>query len=306
MRDTAENARGRWPGILAALGVDQKYLRNVHGPCPICGGKDRFRFDDQLNGKFICSQCGAGDGFTLLQKLNGWDFKKTADEVERVVGNIPIYRDKKPERTEDDKRAYMKKLWKESAPVSHGDPVWLYLERRCGDPAGVLQDIRFHPALKHSVDGGLHPAMLSMMGWDGARYSGIHRTYLTADGLKADVDPVRMSYGDVGPVRLRTPTGRLGIAEGIETAISAGKLFQIPTWAAISANGLEAFSPPGGTESLTIFGDNDASWTGQSAAYSLAKRLTIAGLVCHVEIPDKQGQDWNEFQQEMQILTAAK
>ena len=56
--DTANAARGRWPSILQALGVDPKFLRNEHGPCPHCGGKDRFRFDDRLNGSFFCSHCG--------------------------------------------------------------------------------------------------------------------------------------------------------------------------------------------------------------------------------------------------------
>ena len=42
-----DRARGRWPGILTALGVPAKALRNRHGPCPVCGGKDRFRFDDK-------------------------------------------------------------------------------------------------------------------------------------------------------------------------------------------------------------------------------------------------------------------
>ena len=65
------NANGRWKEILSALGVDPATLKNHHGPCPGCGGKDRFRFDN-LNGDgtFICSQGGlgetAGDGFELL------------------------------------------------------------------------------------------------------------------------------------------------------------------------------------------------------------------------------------------------
>ena len=35
---TVEAARGRWPGILQALGLDPKYLHNIDGPCPMCGG----------------------------------------------------------------------------------------------------------------------------------------------------------------------------------------------------------------------------------------------------------------------------
>ena len=44
---TRDMARGKWRGLLTQLGVDETYLKNEHGPCPICrDGKDRFRFDD--------------------------------------------------------------------------------------------------------------------------------------------------------------------------------------------------------------------------------------------------------------------
>jgi putative DNA primase/helicase len=43
----------------------------------MCGGKDRFRFDDKEgHGTWICTHCGAGDGFSLLMKVMGIDFKK--------------------------------------------------------------------------------------------------------------------------------------------------------------------------------------------------------------------------------------
>lgn len=290
--DTANAARGRWPGILQALGVDPKFLKNIHGPCPICGGSDRFRFDDNLNGSFYCNQCGAGDGITLLQKVHGWTAKKAMDEVDRIVGNIPIAAEAKPERTEADKRRYMAELWKGSRPVSEGDPVWKYLTRRCGDIQGVLDDIRFHPALRHSVDGTTHPAMLAMMGWDGKKFSGIHRTWLTEDGFKAPVDPVRMSFATSGPVRLGPVMECMGIAEGIETAICAGHRFGLPVWSGICANGIESFQPPQGASSILICGDNDENFVGQNAAFTLAKRLRREGFKVQVEIPDVVNTDW--------------
>lgn len=289
--NTVEAARGRWRGILEVLGVNPDFLKDKHGPCPLCGGKDRFRFDDKLNGKWICAQCGYGDGFTLLEKLHGWDFKHAAAEVDRVVGNCP--KDPpKPERTEEDKRAYMRQLWRESQPVTKGDPVWCYLMRRCGDPSGAIQDLRYHPSLKHSMDGVHYPAMLAMMGWDGKRYSGIHRTYLTLEGTKAAVDPVRMSFGDLGPVRLGNIVDAVGIAEGIETALCASKIFGLPVWAGICAHGLQIWEPPQGVHSVAIFGDNDANYTGQAAAYALARRLSIAGLSVEIQIPETPGMDW--------------
>jgi putative DNA primase/helicase len=292
MRETANNARGRWPGILQTLGVDPKFLRDIHGPCPICGGRDRWRFDDKQNGNFYCSKCGSGDGFKLLELLHGWDFKRAADEVDKIVGTIPET-PTRPERSENDKRAYMGKLWKESRLITPGDPAWLYLKNRCGaDPSPYLQDLRLHPALKHSVDGGTHPALLAMMGWDGKRYSGIHRTYLDAGGHKAQVDPVRMSYGDVGPVRLGPVLGQMGIAEGIETAICASLRFRLPVWSAISADGMTKWDPPDGCNHVEVFGDCDESFTGQAAAYVLAKRLKAEGYSVGIKIPELVGTDW--------------
>lgn len=53
---TVKNAaNGKWREILSSAGIDTSLLKNHHSPCPGCGGKDRFRFDD-LNGDgtFIC------------------------------------------------------------------------------------------------------------------------------------------------------------------------------------------------------------------------------------------------------------
>jgi hypothetical protein len=87
-------ANGRWIDILAQLGVESALLRNVHGPCPGCGGRDRFRFDDNDgDGTFICSQGSgevlSGDGFTLLQHVKIWDWKKCITEVAGVLGLDP-------------------------------------------------------------------------------------------------------------------------------------------------------------------------------------------------------------------------
>ena len=46
-QDIKATAQYRWPEIHAALGIDQRYLKNKHQPCPACGGKDRFRYDDK-------------------------------------------------------------------------------------------------------------------------------------------------------------------------------------------------------------------------------------------------------------------
>ena len=90
LRLIVETARGRWPEILAVAGIDESHLTNKHGPCPICGGKDRFRFDDlEGRGTFICTHCGAGDGLKLLELQLKTDFKGAAGFAEKYLGIEP-------------------------------------------------------------------------------------------------------------------------------------------------------------------------------------------------------------------------
>lgn len=294
--DTANQARGRWPGILETLGIDPKYLRDIHGPCPACGGKDRFRFDDKLNGMFYCSQCGSGDGFKLLQTVHGWDFKKAASEVDRIVGKIPETSERKPERSEDDKAKACKTLLEKAGRVVKGTPAHLYLLNRCGEYGPFHKALRAHPGIRHTQSGGIHPALLAIMQYPDGGGASVHRTFLTTDGRKALVDPVRKMMPGLSlngsSVQLGHVAERLGIAEGIETAICAGKLFSLPVWAATCAGLMKTWEPPKGVKEVVIFGDNDASWTGQEAAYVLAKRLQAAGLSVGVKIPPMVGTDW--------------
>ena len=67
-------ARGSWDQILPVLGIQVPPHPMKHGPCPCCGGKDRFRFDDKDGtGSWYCNQCNphAGDGFALVMKVKG-------------------------------------------------------------------------------------------------------------------------------------------------------------------------------------------------------------------------------------------
>lgn len=84
--DVLNAARGNWVHVLGMCEVATELLSKRHGPCPGCGGNDRFRFDDiDGNGTFICSQGGggnlSGNGLTLLQHVHGWDWKRSLEEV---------------------------------------------------------------------------------------------------------------------------------------------------------------------------------------------------------------------------------
>jgi len=86
--ETVKQACGHWPRILPALGV--KVIKNRHQSCPVCGGSDRFRFDDKEGrGTWFCNQCGAGDGLKLVEKVFCVKPSEAAQKVNAVTGNLP-------------------------------------------------------------------------------------------------------------------------------------------------------------------------------------------------------------------------
>lgn len=86
IRETTSAAANRWPMVLSQLGIDVPRSPRQHAPCPACGGKDRFRFDDKGRGSFFCNQCGAGDGLDLIQKVNQCGTTEAARMAADVLG----------------------------------------------------------------------------------------------------------------------------------------------------------------------------------------------------------------------------
>jgi putative DNA primase/helicase len=98
MTKVTDLAQGHWPQILGALaGLTTQQLTDKHQPCPLCGGEDRYRFDDRDgSGSWFCNQCGgpsqsggAGNGIDLLMRRTGWSFKEAAQRVEQHLGVTP-------------------------------------------------------------------------------------------------------------------------------------------------------------------------------------------------------------------------
>ena len=290
------SCHGKWRDIVRACGMGEVFLTGKNTKCPFCGGKDRWRWNIEMD-LALCEHCSTKNkginGWEICERITGLKSIELANHIQGLLGNCQMAPVNQPSV---DKTPHLKTMYRESRPMESGDPVWLYMEKRRIIPC-TYKALRYHPSLKHP-DGGRHPAILALMGWDGAKYSGIHRTYLTMDGDKAKVDSgrVRLAYGSMGVVELGEVTdGRLGIAEGIETALSASQLFGMPVWSALNAGMLEEFKPPSNVTKLCIFGDNDAggSFRGQKAAYTLANR--VSGIEVHVEIPDEPGTDWNDY-----------
>lgn len=107
IREVTHAATDRWPAVLAGLHIDVPDSPRRHGPCPACGGSDRFRFDDGGRGSFICNQCGAGDGLDLIRKVNNCDTTEAARLAASVLG-IDYRTVKQDEETASQKREQMK------------------------------------------------------------------------------------------------------------------------------------------------------------------------------------------------------
>jgi putative DNA primase/helicase len=298
-----ERTRGRWFGILTAVGVHARYLANKHGPCPICGGKDRFRWDNKNgDGTFYCNQCGgggAGSGVDLVMRFRGLPFPEAAVLIEQIIGDYrpePV----RAERSPAVSRAALNMLWQHSRPIRRDDAVERWLRSRAIALDVYPSVLRCAQHVQHVSAAGIsthHPAMLAMVTTPDGKPGTIHKTYLSTGGGKAAVDQARkFASGSIpagGAVRLAAHNATLGVAEGIETAFAAMQLFGTPCWAALNAGTLEKFQPPPTVKHIIIYADNDLSQVGQQAASALAARLSTT-IKADVTIPNQADTDWND------------
>jgi putative DNA primase/helicase len=312
-------ATGRWPAILAELGVPESALRNRHGPCPGCGGRDRFRFDNRDGrGTFICSQGGndelAGDGFTLLEHCFGLSF---ADALRRVgdllhvshpSSRVRILAPLRPVPTATGTAAPVRdpeRAWHaistvvsmSRSPAANG-PVARYLAARglSGlDRPTDLWEARHLRYYRHDGSWTEHPAMVAAVRGVGGDLLTLHRVYLNDRGGKADVpNPKRLMTPATetwlgGAVHLYEPDDRLALAEGIESALAVRLLTGWPVWSTVTAGGMESVQLPASVRHVAIHADHDDA--GLAAAERLRDRLATDGLEVGVVVPPERGMD---------------
>lgn len=296
MPDTRANAKGKWREVLTHYGLEPKYLKKTHGPCPMCGGTDRYRFDDRLgNGDYYCSGCGAGNGFHLMMfLLNTNSFSEAAKAVDKIVSDIRA----QPFSEEVDveqRRSIMNKVWGEA---NADEMVLAYLKSRGLNPAylgPLLTDIRGSNRILHGPTGDRCRGMLALIRDPAGEPISIHRTYSHNSKRKKRVMPPTKTIAG-GAIRLGEPNGELIVAEGIETALSASEMYGgTASWAAISADNMTKIVIPGAVERVLIVADNDQSFAGQKAAFVLANRLGIQEKKkVRVVMPRQMGTDMND------------
>ncbi len=301
MRDAAEPFR---TSILAVLG---------HAPDVIEPGRfQRFAtsdrrgdtagwcklFDDLLGGVFGCYRQGisevwnATDRATMTREQRG--------ELARQVMAATAEREAQQRQQWAENAQRIERMWAQCVPLVPGDPVTLYLKRRGFGGVWPLPEVlRLHRALPYWQGAdklGTFPAMVAPIIAPDGRTVALHRTWLTADGRKADVPSPKKVTGTAGPlagacIPLHKPArGCIGIAEGIETALATWCASSVATVAAYSAGNLAAWQWPAGLQRLVIFADADAA--GRDAAQSLQARAAAARLRCEVLTPTTDGSDW--------------
>ncbi len=114
-------------------------------------------------------------------------------------------------------------------------------------------------------------------------------------GLKANVSAPKLTLGVMrdGAVRLRPAGPVLGIAEGIETGLSAMQLFDVPVWCSLSAVRLARLWLPPETLEVHLFADNGAP--GHEAAERAARVYQGQGRRVVVRFPPEKFGDFNDL-----------
>lgn len=326
-------AKVDWEEKLVAVGIDRNCLRlNKAGPCPLCydgkhGGK-RFRFDNKGGlGTWYCQQCGAGNGYTLIERHTGMSkveiLKFLYDGTNGLSSDAPIKRftfedaDFSPEQVKKN-RGKLVEVSAGTLSLTGDDPVSRYLRKRVPgcDLSKLSQDIRFHPGLKFFEEGedrrlinrGTFPTMVARAVDAANRPITLHRTYLTAQGDKAPLeDPKKQMKGirklDGAAIRLvDVPESRtLGLTEGIETglAVATGYRYRINVWSLLNCGNLAlADIPEGRFDKIIIFADHDRMdlkkqyRPGEHFAQLLKDRLEKVGYQVEVKIPAVEGTDF--------------
>jgi hypothetical protein len=195
-------------------------------------------------------------------------------------------------RQDNPNRPFALDIWNKSQPAA-GTLVETYLRVR----RVVLQvppTLRYHPGLLHTPTGLALPAMVAAVtSWPSRDVTGVHRTFLKMDGNgKAPVRDPKLTLAPlgVGAVRLGPAQPAIGLAEGIETALSAMQLFQIPVWAALGSR-MDRVELPEEVIEVHVFGDNGKP--GHGTAEKAASTFTNQGRRVALRYPPQEFGDWN-------------
>ncbi|EAZ4483422.1 DNA primase [Salmonella enterica] len=287
--ETVKQACGHWPRILPALGV--KVIKNRHQSCPVCGGSDRFRFDDKEGrGTWFCNQCGAGDGLKLVEKVFGVTPSEAAGKVNAVTGNLsPVAPEviavAEAETVADRKAAagLAAKLMEKTRPATSN----AYLTRKGFYALECLTLTAIHKTGGVMFRAG--DVVVPLYDDTGAL---VNLQLINADGLKRTLKGGQVK-GACHVIEGKKQAGkRLWIAEGYATALTVHHLTSETVMVALSSVNLLSLASLARQKSpacqIVLAADRDLNCDGQSKA-------AVAADACEgvVALPPVFG-DWND------------
>lgn len=245
-----------------------------------------------------------GDHALLFKCFAGCDTRDVIREILRLDDNALHHVGRAvdaPSRLEPDlwRRQCALRLWDEARPLS-GTPAEIYLRRR--RIALLPSALRFHPRtpLGQGDAAEFRPAMIAALHdggrGDTGRFVAVQRTFFDRDDARRarDLSDPRMMLGRPhhAAVLLGTATSVLGLAEGIETALSAMILFGIPVWATLGSERLHQIAIPDHVTRLVLFPDNDIA--GEIGVASAMEAYAVPGRIIETEFPPTGFKDWND------------
>jgi len=288
------------------------------GPCPQCGGKDRFSINVRKQ-VFLCRGCVArGNVIALVRFLDRCGFLEaleylTGERAPAPSKPAPAATDA-PRDDDRDARALMfaKQIVSEMRPIL-GTPGETYLRDARKIVTSAIEDVLertdgvgWHPAVYFNEPGhALHGRKLGcivgvMTDPITAMPTGaISRTYIR-EGRK--VCPAKTLGSPAGIVRLSLDEDvleGLHIAEGLETALDVMAEGFRPCWSTGSTALMAKFPVLAGIECLTVVADHDLNGAGLRAASEAADRWQTAGRETHVFQRETPG-DFNDAFREIE------
>jgi putative DNA primase/helicase len=244
-----------------------------------------------------------GDRALLFKCFAGCD---TRDVIRAILRLHPYAIDRVEARHHDNphgsgefwSRRIALNLWDQSRPLI-GTLGEIYLRRRslaCLSPA-----LRFNARtpLGRGAESEIRPAMIAAI-HDAGRFVAIQRTFLDSEApcRARDLENPRLILGRPrrGAVVLAPARVRLGLAEGIETALSAMALFDLPVWATLGNKRFDQIALPASVGHLILFPDNDRG--GEIGAAAAARAYASAERKVETIWPPDRFNDWNDVLRE--------
>lgn len=280
----------------AKFGAVLKRAGREHvGPCPACGGTDRFSINPSKSVWNCRGSEGGHDAIGLAMHVGGLSFLQACEELTgrpNPTGTQakPLSAEEQAERakrrTESEARQRALKarqaayeedtleaataIWNACLPIA-GTPAENYLACRGFTDLPASLALGFHPALLYPGRSRM-PALVCRVDDAWGAITGIWRIYLRADGRgKAEVENAKLGLGPCGggAVRIGGEGPKIGLAEGLESALGAWCLTgrRYPVWAALSTSGLTGIELPLAVKQVIIYPDGDEPMRRQNGEY---------------------------------------